>query len=106
MPEPLIEKRAMPRFHLQLPITLTANGNYIHLHTENISARGICFRAETPLFEGSDIRFTMTLPPEITLTEAILVRCAGRIVRVERAATPSGQSIAAIIERYEFLGKS
>jgi PilZ domain len=106
MPEPLIEKRAMRRFPLQLPIALRANGDYVHLHTENISARGICFRAEAPLAEGSDISFTMTLTPDITLTEEILVRCAGRVVRVERAAAPSGVSVAAIIERYEFLGKS
>jgi hypothetical protein len=106
MPEPPIEKRAMRRFPLQLPIALRTNGDYFYVHSDNVSARGICFHVEAPLAEGSDITFTMTLPQEITLTEAILVRCAGRVVRVERTDTSLGLSVAAIIERYEFLGES
>lgn len=106
MPEPNPEKRAMRRFLLQLPIALKSNGEYLYLHTRDISARGICFHSKSPLKEGADISFTMTLPPEITLTEPIDVRCTGRVVRVGRGDDTPDISVAAIIERYEFLGQS
>ena len=32
---------------------------------------------------GSSIEFTLILPPEITLTESIRVRCKGKVVRVD-----------------------
>jgi hypothetical protein len=56
-------------------------------------------------FLGSEIEFTLTLPPEITLTESIRVHCKGRVVRVEPAAAGGKIGIAAIIERYEFLAE-
>ncbi len=106
MREPPDEKRAMRRFLLQLPIELKANGDHLHLHTSNISARGICFQAKSSFTTGNGISFVMTLPPEITLTEAIRVRCEGRVVRVERSTVTPDVSVAAIIDRYEFLGQN
>ncbi len=100
------EKRAMRRFLLQLPIELKSNGGYLHLQTRNVSARGICFRTRSIVAEGSDISFVMTLPPEITLTEAIRVRCEGRVLRVDRSDSPPEHSVVAVIERYEFLGRN
>ncbi len=106
MPEANPEKRAVRRFLLQLPISLKSNGSFINLQTRDVSARGVCFYSKAPLQEGEDISFIMTLPSEITLTEAINVRCSGRIVRVERSSVLPGLSVAAIIDRYEFLGQS
>ncbi len=101
------EKRAVRRFPLQLPIALKSNGSATNLQTRDISARGIRFHCRVPLQEGEDIVFTMTLPAEVTLTEAINVRCTARVVRVERCSgTLSGAFIAAVIDRYEFLGRS
>ena len=55
--------------------------------------------------QGSPIGFTLTLPPEITLTESIRVQCKGRVVRVEDANTEGKVSVAAVIEEYEFLSQ-
>jgi hypothetical protein len=74
--------------------------------TRDVSSRGICFFADpsaTSLETGSQIEFTLTLPPEVTLTEAIKVRCKGKIVRVDRVESDR-LSVAAQIQQYEFVG--
>jgi len=53
--------------------------------------------------QGSPIEFTMTLPPEITLTESIRVQCKGHVVRVENPGEAGRLAVAALIEEYEFL---
>jgi hypothetical protein len=107
MAQAIVEKRATRRFSLHLPIALQLGngGGDLHLRTRDVSARGVCFYIDTPLPEGTDIHFTLTLPPEVTLTESISMRCIGRVIRVDKNAG-QGTSVAAIIERYEFLGDS
>jgi hypothetical protein len=53
--------------------------------------------------QGAPIGFTLTLPPEITLTESIRVQCKGTVVRVENGAPDGKVTVAAAIEEYEFL---
>ena len=67
------EKRAARRFALRIPVS------------------------------GAPIGFTLTLPPEITLTESIRVQCKGRVVRVEDSTAEGKMAVAAVIEEYEFL---
>jgi hypothetical protein len=55
---------------------------------------------------GSNIDFTLTLPPEITLTESIRVRCQGRVLRVEGGPANGKVAVAAVIDEYEFLADS
>ena len=74
--------------------------------TRDVSARGICFYLEAPLSVGSEIDFTLTLPPEITLTESIRVRCKGKVVRVDGALADSKVPVAAVIDEYEFLAEA
>lgn len=105
MPEALVEKRATRRFNVQLPILLKNNGSSVALFTRDVSSRGISFRSELPLSEGNPINFIMTLTADITQTEPISMRCAGRVVRIERDGSHT-ISVAAVIERYEFLGQS
>ena len=52
---------------------------------------------------GYAIDFTLTLPPEITLTESIRVRCKGRVVRVEGGSPSQKMAVAAVIDEYDFL---
>jgi hypothetical protein len=60
---------------------------------------------ESSLDVGSPIEFTLTLPPEITLTESIRVRCKGRVVRVEDG--PDARiGVGAIIDQYDFVAES
>ncbi|HEY6270854.1 MAG TPA: PilZ domain-containing protein [Terriglobales bacterium] len=104
MAEAQSEKRAARRFALRIPVAVNRDGN---THSEaaqirDVSARGICFYVDSAVAQGAAIGFTLTLPPEITLTESIRVQCKGRVVRVEDSA--AGRiAVAAVIEEYEFL---
>ena len=103
------EKRATRRFALRLPVSVSYNGNTgaaMSAQTRDVSARGICFYLEAPLATGSDIEFTLTLPPEITLTESIRVKCKGKVVRVEPGVADSKVPVAAVIDEYEFLAEA
>lgn len=103
------EKRSTRRFALRLPVSVNSpdhEGLQLAAETRDVSARGICFYIQQPLAENTELEFTLTLPPEVTLTESIRVRCFGRVVRVETGARPGTVAIAAVIDRYEFLGES
>jgi hypothetical protein len=107
MPEPQAEKRASRRFALHVPVKVEHeqnNGTQSEVaQIRDVSARGICFYLESAVAQGSAIGFTLTLPPEITLTEAIRVQCKGHVVRVEDSRADGKLAVAAVIEEYEFL---
>jgi hypothetical protein len=102
------DKRATRRFALRLPVTVRyGQDEQEHAaQTRDVSARGICFFVDSAIQAGSAINFTLTLPPEITLTESIRVRCKGRVVRVEGGSPASKMAVAAVIDEYEFLADS
>lgn len=102
------EKRAARRFPLRIPVAINRNGNEQFSEAaqlRDVSARGICLYLDSPIEEGSPIGFTLTLPPEITLTESIRVQCKGRVIRTENG-TSGKVMAAAVIEEYEFLPES
>ena len=74
----------------------------LQAETENVSAGGVLFRADSEIHEGSELEFTFTLPPEITLTENITVRCHARVIRMQKIADEDQVSVAAVIDRYYF----
>jgi len=98
-------KRATRRFALRLPVSVRygENAEEHAARTRDVSARGICFYVDSAIQAGSAIDFTLTLPPEITLTESIRVHCKGRVVRVEGGNPASKMAVAAVIDEYEFL---
>ena len=102
------DKRATRRFALRLPVTVRYGENEEEhaAQTRDVSARGICFYVDSAIQAGSAIDFTLTLPPEITLTESIRVRCKGRVVRVEGGNPAGKMAVAAVIDEYEFLADS
>ena len=105
MAEPQQEKRAARRFALRVPVTVNrdqAAGNET-AQIRDVSARGISFYLESAVAQGSHIGFTLTLPPEITLTESIRVQCKGRVVRVEEDRPDGKVGVAAVIDEYAFL---
>jgi PilZ domain len=105
MVEPQQEKRAARRFALHVPVTVNRN-HAVHneaAQIRDVSARGICFYLDSAVSQGSPIGFTLTLPPEITLTESIRVQCKGHVVRVEENRPDGKVGVAAVIEEYEFL---
>jgi len=99
------DKRATRRFALRLPVTVRYEQDEQEhaAQTRDVSARGICFFVDSAIQAGSAINFTLTLPPEITLTESIRVRCKGRVVRVEGGSPATRMAVAAVIDEYEFL---
>ena len=109
MAESQQEKRGARRFALRIPVTVnhgeTSNHSEI-AQIRDVSARGISFYLESAVTQGSPIGFTMTLPPEITLTESIRVECKGRVVRVDEGNQEGRMAVAAVIEEYEFLAEA
>lgn len=106
MAEPQEEKRSARRFALHIPVNVDHEQNANHGETariRDVSARGICFYLDAAVVQGSPIGFTLTLPPEITLTESIRVQCKGHVVRVEDPGDDGKLAVAAVIEEYEFL---
>jgi hypothetical protein len=102
------DKRATRRFALRLPVSVTSSEEGTAgkvAQTRDVSARGICFYLDSAVAAGSPIEFTLTLPPEITLTESIRVQCKGKIVRVDDTVTDGKMAVAAVIDEYEFLAE-
>lgn len=109
MTEAQQEKRAARRFALRIPVSVGRDGNTNYNESaeiRDVSARGICFYLDSPVEQGSPIGFTLTLPPEITLTESIRVQCKGRVVRIEDGTVAGKIAVAAVIEEYEFVPES
>jgi hypothetical protein len=103
------EKRAARRFALRIPVSVSRGENTSPSESaqlRDVSARGICLYLDSPMAQGSPIGFTLTLPPEITLTESIRVHCKGKVVRVENPNQDGKMAVAAVIEEYEFLPES
>jgi hypothetical protein len=108
MVEGQIDKRATRRFALRLPVTVSSKANgtrETEAQTRDVSARGISFYVDPAIAPGSPIEFTLTLPPEITLTESIRVRCKGKVVRVDENHPEGKVAVAAVIDEYEFLSE-
>jgi hypothetical protein len=100
------EKRSARRFALQIPVSVARGENLDQsepAQLRDVSARGICLYLDSPIEQGSPLAFTLTLPPEITLTESIRVECKGRVLRVEGVPNNGKMAVAAVIEEYEFL---
>ena len=106
-----IEKRAIRRFALQLPVTITGHSGEstdTTAESRDVSSHGICFYCDTAMEPQSPIEFTLTLPSEITMSEPLSLRCFGTVLRVEReqaSAQPKRFAVAAAITRYEFLSE-
>ena len=102
---PSSDLRNTRRFSLKLPLTVKfSNGaGEAAAETKDVSARGVFFYLDSKVAEGSPIEFTLTLPPEITLTESIRVRCTGKVVRVDQDDPNHQVGIAAAIDQYDFI---
>jgi len=98
------EHRTSRRFALKLPVSIRCEDGKLReipAETRDLSAQGVFFHTGSEISQGSKVEFTLTLPPEITLTESIRVRCRGRVIRIDTDHPRTG--IAAIIEQYDFV---
>jgi hypothetical protein len=99
------ERRPTQRFALHLPISVcvAGAGRECSGFTQDLSARGVLFYTDLPLSKDDAVEITFMMPSEITLTEAMRVRCRGRVVRVAPPSGGTAHGIAVRIEGYEFL---
>jgi hypothetical protein len=100
------ERRSTRRFGLRLPVSVSfPDTKGTEAETRDVSARGISFSVDAGMAAGTELEFTLTLPPEITATDSIRVRCKGKVVRVETGGVGGKTSVAAVIHEYEFLSE-
>lgn len=97
------ERRAAQRFPFQIPVTLRIGELECRGVTQDVSARGAFISTDTKVPESGGIEFDLVLPPEITLTESMRVRCRGKAVRVEGPGLGAKFGVAVMVEHYEFL---
>ena len=98
------DRRTMRRFDMRLPATVRLEGaTEFQTETQNVSARGVFFYLDRPVSAGTKIEVTLTFPPHVTLTDAVRVRFAARVIRVDSPLPSSRIGTAAMIEDYEFL---
>jgi hypothetical protein len=98
------DKRSMRRFPLDLPITVKFvdhGRREAAARTRDVSSRGVFMFLDTEIVAGVPIEFVMTLPSEVTLSEPIRVLCAGKVLRVDKAAQEQGVAVA--IHKYDFV---
>ena len=104
MAQPQPERRMTRRFPLRLPVVVKdPRRGEISSYSRDVSSQGICFFIDAPIAVGTDLRFILVLPPDVTLTTALRVRCVARVVRLENNPIGADFAVAAIIDRYEFL---
>ena len=89
---------------MQLPVQVKgqAQAREVIAVTKDVSARGVYIYLDSEVAQDTPIEFTLTLPPEITMTQSIRVHCKGKVVRVDRDL-PGRVGIAAMIDHYQFL---
>jgi hypothetical protein len=99
-----MDRRAWRRYELSFPILICVPDLGLAFkrigRTLNISTGTVHFILNVALDTGTQIEFTITLPP--AHTDGAFVRGAGRVLRVARSRyDPFSFEIAAEIERYE-----
>jgi hypothetical protein len=100
-----IERRPTQRFAFQLLVSVRLKGSDHEGYgfTQDLSARGALFYTDYPLSEGAAVELTLLMPAEITLAEAMRVRCRAKVVRVVPPAGGTACGIAVHLEGYEYL---
>ena len=98
------ERRAAQRFTISVPVAVQSPEGSFPAQTalcHDVSAKGIFFLMNARPREGSNIEFTVTLPPEVTLTEQPMrVNCKGHVIRVVDEESAKRFGVGATIEGY------
>jgi PilZ domain len=98
------EHRIARRFSMRLPVSVRVSNGGVHDEvcvTRDVSSRGIFFYSDTPMREGAEIEYVLTLPREMLMMDPVRIRYRGKVVRVEGdGATQFG--VAASVHRFEY----
>ena len=99
-----LERRAGQRFDFNLPVSIgLPDDRRGTAFTQNVSARGVFLCTDLPLTEGDLVELTLAMPSEVTLAEAMRVRCQGKILRVLPVSGEAKYFAAIHLEKYEYL---
>lgn len=105
-----VERRGAQRFGAHLPLAVHFEGRTVPGFTQDLSGRGIFFYSEAALPQGAVVELTFTMPSEITLAEAMPVRCRGRVLRACKSqaggagvGSTERTGIAVRFDSYEYL---
>lgn len=100
------DRRGRPRFSINAPVTITIGAAEIPAYTRDLSSRGLYFYVTSAqdLSVGQDLDLLIKLPPEVTLSTCCLIRCRGRLVRIEDTSTDL-TGIGAEIIQFSILGE-
>src|SRR5438045_9294786 len=99
------EQRSMRRFAMQLPVEVKNGTADVIATTRDVSAKGIFLFLDHDIAPDSPIEFTLTLPPEVTMTQAMRVKCSGTVIRVARDHRGKF-GVAALVPYYRCLVSS
>ncbi len=98
----MAEQRKAKRFEIQLPVELVRAGTRKVSHvgeTKNLSSGGILFtHPGVPVEIGQPIEYMISLPSGTRVGD-VRLRCMGKVIRRDEER----QSLAATLERYEFV---
>lgn len=102
------ESRTGRRFPLELPIRIQEEESAQEMSTVtgNVSSAGVYVRATNPSWQvGSKVDFEITLPATAAGADHdVLIRCQGRVVRVDKNADEDQScGVACIIDKYQFV---
>jgi hypothetical protein len=98
------------RYEVHLPIAVRVPGQTpVAGVTDFMSSRDVRFRLEKPhaITRGSTVTLYVSLPPEFTVENQVLIRARGRVLHVRRTSRLGADCSAftALMDSYEFVGK-
>jgi hypothetical protein len=95
------DMQSAPRFPLQLPVSVKAQGGDYAAETQNISANGVLFAMDNDVPVGSAVDFTIMLPGDVMgSVRSIQIDCRGRVVRSFEHRGRRG--VGVVIDEYHF----
>jgi len=101
------ERRTARRYDLSLPIIVRARIDAEAApktgKIRDISNRGVYFTIDNRLNAGSEVELTMILPAELTGGAEVLIKAAGKVIRVDQRSSEDDQNVAAVFEMYDII---
>jgi hypothetical protein len=100
-----IERRALRRFPMKLPLGVRISGVPYEFitETENVSACGVFFYIDRSVSRETRLELTMHFSSQVTMTQPVEVHLRARVVRIVRQAQTIRSGVAAYIEALQFV---
>jgi hypothetical protein len=105
--------RKAPRFKTEQPVSARWTNGGLHQvsgQARDVSTAGLFFYSGFAPDDGSPIEVILTLPAEVTGSDAKTVLCRGRVARVETVEEQTSErtkyGVAVEMDSYEVIGES